>query len=63
MPPKSRNSTLVAFEAEASRKVDPDSVAPFEGMSTLVVGGLLTVILTPELNALPPASKASDDKT
>ena len=31
MPPKSRNSTLVAFEAEASRKVDPDSVAPFEG--------------------------------
>jgi hypothetical protein len=39
MPPKSRNSTLVAFEAEASRVVDPDKVAPFEGMSTLVVGG------------------------
>src|SRR5450631_294434 len=39
MPPKSRSSTLVAFEAEASSKVDPVSVAPFEGMSPLVVGG------------------------
>ena len=29
----------MAFEAEASSKVDPFSVAPFEGMSTLVVGG------------------------
>ena len=41
----------------------PDSVAPFEGMRMLVVGGgLLTVMLTPELNALPPAPKASDTK-
>jgi hypothetical protein len=52
----------VAFEPEASRVVDPDSVAPFEGMMTLVVGGLLTVIPTPELNALPPELKASDKR-
>src|SRR5450631_2878055 len=39
VPPKSRSSTLVAFEAEASSKVDPDTVAPLEGISTLVVGG------------------------
>jgi hypothetical protein len=38
MPPRSRNSTLVAFEADASRVVDPDSVAPFDGMRMLVVG-------------------------
>ena len=39
----------------------PESAAPFEGMSTLVVGsGLLTVILTPELNALPVELNASD---
>ena len=62
MPPKSRNSTLVAFEAEASRYIDPDSVAPSEGMSTLVVGGSATVIVTPELNVVPPAPKASDNK-
>jgi hypothetical protein len=37
--PKSKNSTLVAFGAEASRYVDPDSVAPLEGTSTLVLGG------------------------
>ena len=43
--------------------VDPDSVAPFEGMRTLVVGGgLSTVILTPELNVVPPAPMASDNK-
>ena len=42
--------------------VDPDSVAPFEGMRTLVVGGFLTVILTPELKALPPELKASDNR-
>ena len=43
--------------------VDPDNVAPFEGERTLVVGGeLLTVILTPELKALPPEPKASDTK-
>jgi hypothetical protein len=29
----------VAFDAEASRYVDPDSVAPLEGTSTLVLGG------------------------
>jgi hypothetical protein len=56
--------TLVAFEAEASSQVDPDSVVPVEGMSTLVVGvGLLTVMLTAELYALPAELKASDDKT
>jgi hypothetical protein len=39
LPPKSRNSTLVAFVAEASKVAAvPDSVAPFEGMRTLVVG-------------------------
>ena len=38
-PPKSRNSTLVALEAMASKAVVPDSVAPFEGTRTLVVGG------------------------
>ena len=38
MPPKSRISTLVAFEAEASRAVDPDSVVPVAGIMTLVVG-------------------------
>ena len=54
---RARDSTLVAFEAEASRVVDPDSVAPLEGSRTLVVGGLLTVILTPELNALPPRQR------
>jgi hypothetical protein len=48
---------------EISRYVDPDSVALFEGMRTLVVGGLLTVMLTPELNALPAELKASDTKT
>jgi hypothetical protein len=63
MPPKSLNSTLVALEAEASRVVDFESVAPLEGKRTLVVGGLLTVILTPELKALPPAPEASDTKT
>jgi hypothetical protein len=36
---------MVAFVAEASRVVDPVSVAPFEGRTTLVVGGLLTVKL------------------
>ena len=44
LPPKSRNSTLVAFEAEASRTAAvPDSVAPFEGIRMLVVGGPRTV--------------------
>jgi hypothetical protein len=38
MPPNSWKSTLVALVAEASRKVDPDSVAPLEGKRTLVVG-------------------------
>ena len=63
MPPKSRNSTLVAFEAEASKVAVPDSVAPLEGMRTRVVGGFLTVMLTPGLNALPDALKASDTRT
>ena len=39
MPPKSRNSTLVAVDAEASKVAVPDSVAPVAGISTLVVGG------------------------
>ena len=45
--------------------VDPDSAAPLEGMRTLVVGGgmLFTMMLTPELNALPPELKASDTNT
>jgi len=39
VPPKSRNSTLVAFDAEASKVAAvPDKAAPFEGMRTLVVG-------------------------
>jgi hypothetical protein len=56
---------VVAFEAEASRYVDPDSVAPFDGMMTAVAGGVLvTVMLTPELlKALPPAPKASDNSS
>ena len=50
LPPKSRNSTLVAFEAEASKVVVvPDSVAPFEGTRMLVVGEGLT----------PPADEAN----
>ena len=55
----------MAFEALASKvAAHPDNVAPVEGMITLVVGcGLfVTVILTAELNALPPAPKASDNK-
>jgi hypothetical protein len=68
VPPKSRNSTLVAFDAEASKVAAvPDNVAPEEGMRTLVVGGgLSTVILMAELNALnalPAELKASDNKT
>ena len=36
----------------------PDSVPPLEGTRTLVVGGeFLTVMLTPELNALPAGSE------
>jgi hypothetical protein len=61
-PPKSRNLTLVAFEADASRVVDPDSVAPFEGIKMLVVGGFPTVMPTPELYAVPPDPEASDTR-
>jgi hypothetical protein len=39
VPPKSRNSTLVAFEAEASKVAVPDNVAPVAGISRLVAGG------------------------
>ena len=40
MPPKSRNLTLVAFDAEASKVTAvPDKAVPLEGMRTLVVGG------------------------
>ena len=50
MPPKIENSTLVAFEAEASKvAVVPDNVAPPAGMSTLVVSGFETVMVTPAL--------------
>ena len=38
-PPKSRNLTLVAFDAEASNVAAvPDNVAPVEGITTAVVG-------------------------
>ena len=52
----------MAFEAEASRVVDPESVAPLLGMRTLVVG-LLIVIPTPELYEFPDALKACDTNT
>jgi hypothetical protein len=45
MPPKSLNSTLVAFVALASRTVDPDSVAPFEGRTMVVVGTATETVL------------------
>ena len=56
MPPKRTNSTLVAFDAEASKVAAvPDTVDPFDGISTLVVGaGLLTFMPTPKL-AEPPS--------
>ena len=65
MPPKSRNWTLVAFDAEASKVAAvPDKVAPLEGMRLLVVGfPLSTVMLTPELTPLPTELKASDTRT
>ena len=36
----------MAFEADASRYVDPDSAAPLEGMSTVAVGGFDMVTVT-----------------
>jgi hypothetical protein len=39
LPPKRTNPTLVAFVAEASKVAElPDSVAPLEGMTMVVVG-------------------------
>ena len=65
MPPRSRNSTLEAIGAVASRYTVPDSVASWDGRTTvvLVVAGFSTVTVTPELNALPVGLKASDTTT
>jgi hypothetical protein len=55
VPPKSRKSTLVAFEAEASRVAAvPDKVAPFDGMSTVVVGAVLFTVIWKVPAATPP---------
>ena len=45
----------MAFEAEAPSRVDPDSVAPFEGESTLVVGGTVTPPMAPILHGVDQA--------
>ncbi len=48
VPPKSRNRTLVAFDAKASRTAErPDNAAPADGMSTLVVGRTSPVSYAP----------------
>ena len=61
-PPESKNSTLEALPADASKVVVFDRFPPVAGTSTLVLVGLLTVMPTPELKLLPLALNASETK-
>jgi hypothetical protein len=64
VPPSTEKYTEVAFAAEASKVVVPETVALFCGTSTLVdVCGLFTVMLTPTLMASTPTELVATEES